>query len=362
MSGALQAVFQNQRSFTAVPGAPTVGTATQTGETTATVAFTQPASNGGAAITQYRAISTPGSITATLNQAGSGTITVSGLTASTNYTFTVRATNAIGNSAESSASNQITTLGGQLFASAGTFSWVAPAGVTSVSVVAVGGASSGAGASDCCGGGTTMGGGGGGLGYINNYAVTAGNSYAVVVGAGRSTPGLAGTSHFVTAGTVRGAGSSSGTGGSFTPNGGSGGNGATGNSNLLGGGGGGAGGYAGNGGAAGGSSGSDGAGGGGAGARGAPVQSWGGGGGGGVGIYGQGSNGVANSGGGSGGTDGGDAGSGTSGRAGGSYGGGGGAYSQGPGGGGSRGSGQGGAVRIVWPGSTRTFPSTNVGA
>ena len=92
-----------------VPGAPTIGTATQTGSTTATVAFTQPASNGGSVITSYTATSSPGSVTGTLNQAGSGTITVSGLTGGTAYTFTVTATNAIGTSAASAASNSITT-------------------------------------------------------------------------------------------------------------------------------------------------------------------------------------------------------------------------------------------------------------
>ena len=92
-----------------VPGAPTIGTATQTGQTTATVSFTAPASNGGATITSYTAVSSPGGVTGTLNQAGSGTISISGLTSGTSYTFTVYATNSIGNSSSSSSSNQITT-------------------------------------------------------------------------------------------------------------------------------------------------------------------------------------------------------------------------------------------------------------
>lgn len=109
MSGALQAVFADQRSFTTVPGAPTIGTATATGSSTATVSFTAPASDGGSTITTYTATSSPGGITGTLSQAGSGTITVSGLTGVTSYTFTVTATNAIGTSASSAASNSITT-------------------------------------------------------------------------------------------------------------------------------------------------------------------------------------------------------------------------------------------------------------
>jgi hypothetical protein len=92
-----------------VPGAPTIGTATATSATTATVAFTAPASDGGATITSYTATSNPGNITGTLNQAGSGTITVSGLSSSTSYTFTVTATNSVGTGSASSASNSITT-------------------------------------------------------------------------------------------------------------------------------------------------------------------------------------------------------------------------------------------------------------
>ena len=93
-----------------VPGAPTIGTATATGETTATVVYTAPASNGGATITSYTATSSPAGGTGTLSQAGSGTISVTGLTGDTNYTFTVKATNSAGQSAASAASNSITTL------------------------------------------------------------------------------------------------------------------------------------------------------------------------------------------------------------------------------------------------------------
>ena len=94
---------------TSVPSAPTIGTATATGSTTATVSYTAPTSDGGSVITSYTATSSPGGITGTLNQAGSGTITVSGLTGGTAYTFTVTATNAIGTSSPSSTSNSIAT-------------------------------------------------------------------------------------------------------------------------------------------------------------------------------------------------------------------------------------------------------------
>jgi chitodextrinase len=92
-----------------VPGAPTITGATTTGETTASVSFSAPASNGGSPITSYTILSSPGSITATLSQAGGGTFNVTGLTAGTSYTFTIKATNAVGDSSYSSASSSITT-------------------------------------------------------------------------------------------------------------------------------------------------------------------------------------------------------------------------------------------------------------
>ena len=92
-----------------VPDAPTIGTATSTGTTTATVAFTAPGSNGGSTILTYVATSSPGSISVTLTQAGSGTISFTGLSATTSYTFTIIAHNAVGNSVASGASNSITT-------------------------------------------------------------------------------------------------------------------------------------------------------------------------------------------------------------------------------------------------------------
>jgi len=108
-SGAVTMSDAYGKSNTTVPGTPTIGTATATGSTTATVSFTAPASNGGLTITSYTAVSSPGGITGTLSQAGSGTITVSGLSGGTSYTFTVYATNSKGNSSSSSSSNSITT-------------------------------------------------------------------------------------------------------------------------------------------------------------------------------------------------------------------------------------------------------------
>jgi len=90
-------------SSAAIPNSPTIGVATSTGATTATVTYT--AASLGALGSTFTATSSPSSITGT----GASPITVSGLSGSTNYTFTVRAINANGNSPESASSNQITT-------------------------------------------------------------------------------------------------------------------------------------------------------------------------------------------------------------------------------------------------------------
>ena len=88
----------------AAPGAPTIGTATA-GNGQATVSFSAPASNGGAAITGYTVTSNPGNITAT----GVGSpLVVTGLTNGTSYTFTVTATNSVGTGAASATSNSVT--------------------------------------------------------------------------------------------------------------------------------------------------------------------------------------------------------------------------------------------------------------
>lgn len=85
------------------PAAPTIGVATA-GNGSASVAFTANGT-GGSPITGFTATSTPGNFT------GSGTtspVTVPGLANGTAYTFTVHATNAVGNSLESAASNSVT--------------------------------------------------------------------------------------------------------------------------------------------------------------------------------------------------------------------------------------------------------------
>ena len=86
-------------------GAPTGATATA-GDSQATVSWTAPAANTGAALTGYLVTASPGG--ATCSTAGALTCTVTGLTNGTAYTFSVKATNAAGSGAPSAPSSSIT--------------------------------------------------------------------------------------------------------------------------------------------------------------------------------------------------------------------------------------------------------------
>ena len=89
-----------------VSDAPTNVTATA-GDTQATVQWVAPVSNGGSSIIDYTVTSDPDGLTAT--SAGAATsATVLGLTDGTTYTFTVVATNGVGDSAASDPSNPVT--------------------------------------------------------------------------------------------------------------------------------------------------------------------------------------------------------------------------------------------------------------
>ena len=114
--------------------------------------------------------------------------------------------------------------GQQTYTSSGEYSWTCPSGVTSVSVVCIGGGGGGNGGGNGVGG--AGGGGGGGLGYKNNISVTPGQSYIVVVGGGGAGDAWdgppfsanpadnGGDSYFINATTVKGGGGGGGYGNS----------------------------------------------------------------------------------------------------------------------------------------------------
>jgi len=87
-----------------VPGAPTNVTGTR-GNGEVTVSWTAPSSTGGTDITEYTVTSSPGGFTAISTTT---TAIVTGLINGTSYTFTVIATNSVGNSPASVASSSIT--------------------------------------------------------------------------------------------------------------------------------------------------------------------------------------------------------------------------------------------------------------
>lgn len=94
-----------------VPGAPTIGTATNVGtgraynNGRADVTFTAPAFDGGFPILDYTVTSSPGGYTTT---GAASPLTVTGLQSGVAYTFTVTARTAIGTGPASAASNSIT--------------------------------------------------------------------------------------------------------------------------------------------------------------------------------------------------------------------------------------------------------------
>lgn len=397
-------------SFTGVPLAPTASAGTDTTQI-ATTAFVQEALSSTVSLTSGLVTVTGGvidcsagtdfylnltsntvitltndtedyySIQLHIEQTGSYTVTwpsfiTWGLLPPVIYTFNTVTLTKIGPGQWLGSIVNYSDYGEVLFSTPGSYTWTVPNNVSSISVLCIGGGGAGARGSTTAGGGA-----GGGLAYANNISVVPGEVYNLVVGAGgssRSTDGNGsdgGYSRFRDSNDTVLLLASGGEGGSTTnmlrativeQNSGiklngeaSGGDGIGGDSTYAStvcGAGGGAAGYTGNGG--------DGtwtiegnpfrypgSGGGGGGGVFSTTQ---GGGGGGTGIYGQGASGAAaTSYGGYGGSGGEDA----SYQNGGDYGGGGGGTI-----GLNSGSGGKGVVRIIWPGSTRRFPSTNVEA
>lgn len=100
---AIIALFKAQAAT--VPDAPTIGTATA-GNESGSVTFTAPGNNGGAAITSYTVTCTSSNGGAAGSNSGaSSPIVVLGLSPGKLYTATVKATNSVGDSAASAASN-----------------------------------------------------------------------------------------------------------------------------------------------------------------------------------------------------------------------------------------------------------------
>jgi hypothetical protein len=145
-------------------------------------------------------------------------------TTTVTFSFTVTATNGsfVTSKSFTWAHVYFQTQGQTLFGTnvgTGTFSWVCPTEVTSVSAVAVGGGGNGPKIYNS----SASGGGGGGLGWKNNIPVVAGTTYTVVVGAGGTSHSFGnlglrgGNSYFISLGVVCGYGgghrSVTGTGG-----------------------------------------------------------------------------------------------------------------------------------------------------
>lgn len=300
-------------------------------------------------------------------------ITQTGLTQDAAYSIRARVKSAYGYGNYSEPVSQTPrVIGESVITTTGASTFTVPAGVTSISVVCIG---AGGGGTQGVGSGSGHGGAGGALAYKNNISVTPGDVLNVSVGVGGSNGGSGSATYFqnsssTTVCQANGGGGAGGSGGTFGTGdgGGNGGNGGLGYGGQ--GGGGGAGGYSGNGGngAAAGADGGAGEGGGGGG--GGSATSTGsnslGGYGGGVNVYGRYNNGTGGIHNGS--TNGGsNCGTGAaSGSMGSNTGSGLSKYAQYYGGGspcyyGTGGTGYQGAIRVVWPGDERQFPSTDVG-
>jgi len=183
-----------------VPDAPTIGTATA-GNATSTITYTAPGSDGGSTILYYTITSSSTGAVISATTTSSTTATLTGLTNGTTYTFSVTATNAIGTSASSSASNSVTptapvptymvATGGatttdgnymiHTFTGSGTFT-VTNLGDGLVDVLVVGGGGGGGGYVYSGGSG---GGGGGGFTSTTSLSISQ-TAHSITVGAGGS--------------------------------------------------------------------------------------------------------------------------------------------------------------------------------
>ena len=216
----------------AKPGTPTIGTATATGASTVTVAYTAPTYVGKGGTVTYTATSSPGSITGTST---SSPITVSGLTSGTAYTFVVKATTSYGVASDNSAaSNSVTPVANYSLSATitGSQNWTVPSGVTQIAVWVIGAGGGGGSAAGGNWGNTRLGffsSGGAGAGpaqsgmiaSAKDISVSAGDVYAVNIGSGGNGAAANNTGGN---GTFGNAGGTTAFGNLFTLTGGGGGN------------------------------------------------------------------------------------------------------------------------------------------
>ncbi len=121
-----------------VPNPPILNTVPAT--TSPEITFTAPTDVGGAAITSYIVVAT--NTTTGVSITGSGTsspITLTGMPEAT-YKVSVHAVNLYGPSGNSNTiTKELLNQGQSAYTTPGTYTWVAPAGASSASVVCVGG-------------------------------------------------------------------------------------------------------------------------------------------------------------------------------------------------------------------------------
>ena len=96
------------------PTTPVITRAFETDSDEAVIYFDAPANDGQTPVLYYTAKANPGNATGITLQRGSGSITISGLTKSTTYTFTITAHNINGTSVESKPSLPVTTLANKI--------------------------------------------------------------------------------------------------------------------------------------------------------------------------------------------------------------------------------------------------------
>ena len=195
-SGAVCMNTGHGKTNTSVPGAPTGVSASATSSSAISVSFSAPGCTGHLAIDYYQVVCTSsGSNSAT---GSSSPISVSGLSASTSYTFKVRAHNSKGYGCYSGTASATTraVTGSTTFATKGYYSWTVPSGVSKVTLLLVAPGSlnysgSRSPAYNYCycppqylgycqyNPGTQAN--GGAIGYVNNRSVTAGHVYCLQI-------------------------------------------------------------------------------------------------------------------------------------------------------------------------------------